>query len=82
MFGRKSIKNSDLKQRIDRVIKKAANGDLEDRITHIDMNDPLADTAWGINDLLDQLEAYMRDANTSVEFASAGKSHKIGRAHV
>ncbi len=76
MFGKKSIKNSDLKQRIDRVIKKAANGDLEDRITHIDMNDPLADTAWGINDLLDQLEAYMRDANTSVEFASAGKSHR------
>ncbi len=76
MFGKKSIKNSDLKQRIDRVIKKAANGDLEDRITHIDMNDPLADTAWGINDLLDQLEAYMRDANTSVEFASAGKSYR------
>ncbi len=76
MFGKKKGNFSNLKQEIDRVVKQAANGNLEDRITHIDMSDPLADTAWGINDLLDQLEAYMRDANTSVEFASKGKSYR------
>ena len=75
MFGSRK-KNSDLIEKINRVVLKAANGDLEDRIIHIDMKDPLAKTAWGINDLLDQLEAYMRDANTSVEFASSGKSYR------
>jgi len=75
MFGSKK-KKSDLAQKIHRVVEKAANGDLEDRIINIDMKDPLAKTAWGINDLLDQLEAYMRDANTAVDFASRGKSHR------
>ncbi len=75
MFGFKK-KKSDLIDKINRVVLRAANGDLEDRIIHIDMKDPLAKTAWGINDLLDQLEAYMRDANTAVEFASAGKSYR------
>ncbi len=75
MFGFKK-KKSDLIDRINGVVLKAANGDLEDRIIHIDMKDPLAKTAWGINDLLDQLEAYMRDANTAVEFASDGKSYR------
>jgi len=75
MFGSKKSK-SDLIDKINKVVFKAANGDLEDRIIHIDMSDPLAKTAWGINDLLDQLEAYMRDANTSVDFASKGESHR------
>ncbi len=77
MFGFNKKNNSELKNKIDRVLKKASAGNLEDRITNIDMNDSLCDTAWGINDLLDQLEAYMRDANTSVEFALMEKV--IGR---
>jgi methyl-accepting chemotaxis protein len=75
MFGSKN-KKSDLAQRIHRVVAKASQGDLEDRIININMKDPLAQTAWSINDLLDQLEAYMRDANTAVEFASRGESHR------
>ncbi len=75
MFGLKKSK-SDLMDRINRVVFKAANGDLEDRIIQIDMKDPLAKTAWGINDLLDQLEAYMRDANTAVQYAGEGKGHR------
>jgi methyl-accepting chemotaxis protein len=75
MFGSKS-KKSNLVDKINRVVFKASNGDLEDRIIHIDMKDPLAKTAWGINDLLDQLEAYMRDADTSVMYAGEGKSYR------
>ena len=75
MFGFKKNK-SDLAQKINRVVSKATNGDLEDRIIHIDMQDPLAQTAWGINDLLDQLEAYMRDANSAVASASKGETHR------
>jgi len=76
MFNFKKTNNSNLKKEIDSVLKEASQGNLEGRITHIDMSDPLCDTAWGINDLLDQLEAYMRDANSSVEAAGQGKSHR------
>ncbi len=76
MFGFKNRNNSKLKQEIDQVLKEAANGDLERRVTRIDMSDPLADTAWGINNLLDQLEAYMRDANSAVQCASLGQNHR------
>jgi methyl-accepting chemotaxis protein len=75
MFGSKK-KISDLAKRMDRVVSKAAQGNLDDRIINIDMEDPLANTAWGINDLLDQLEAYMRDADTAVDFASRGVTYR------
>ena len=70
----KSSKNSNLKDKIEKVITDVANGNLEPRITGIDMNDPLSQIAWGINDLLDQVEAYMRDVNTAVNAASEGKT--------
>lgn len=76
MFHFKKSKQTQLKREIDRVLKDAALGNLESRVTHIDMSDPLADTAWSINDLLDQLEAYMRDANSAVEQASMGNAHR------
>ncbi len=72
-FGTNSNANkSNLKNQIEKVIEEASKGKLESRITHIDLNDPLSNIAWGINDLLDQVEAYMRDVNTAVEDASKG----------
>ncbi len=72
-FGGKSSSNgSSLKDQIQKVITEASNGNLEPRVTHIDMNDPLSEIAWSINDLLDQVEAYMRDINTAVSDASNG----------
>ena len=60
-----------------RVIKNAAKGRLEDRITHIpDNNSQESDFAWAINDLLDQLEAFMRDTATTIDNASAGKTYR------
>ncbi len=73
-FGSSSSSSSNLKDEIQKVITEASNGKLEARITHINMNDPLAKVAWGINDLLDQVEAYMRDATTAVNAASEGKT--------
>ncbi len=70
----KNLKNSDLKDKVQKVITEAANGNLEPRVTGIDLNDPLSKIAWGINDLLDQVEAYMRDINTAVSGASEGKT--------
>jgi len=68
----KSSGSSNLRNEIKEVITQAANGNLEPRVTHIDMNDPLSEIAWGVNDLLDQVEAYMRDVNTAVTDASQG----------
>ena len=73
-FGSSKSSNSDLKNEIQKVITQAANGNLEPRVTHIDMSDPLSEIAWGVNDLLDQVEAYMRDINTAVNAASEGKT--------
>jgi len=70
----KNHKNSSLKDEIQKVITQAAEGNLEPRVTGIDMNDPLSEIAWGVNDLLDQVEAYMRDINTAVSAASEGET--------
>ena len=71
-----SNKNS-LKDKIDFVVNEAANGRLEARITGIDPKDPLAKTAWNINNMLDQMEALMRNTNTAVKKASQGENHRV-----
>ncbi|WP_331775849.1 methyl-accepting chemotaxis protein [Sulfurospirillum sp. 1612] len=76
MFNINKKYNQELLEKINSVIENAAMGKLENRIVNIDMNDPLAKTAWGINDLLDQLEAYMRDANTAIDMTSQGIGYR------
>ena len=71
----KTINN--LKDKIDFVVHEAANGRLEARITGINPQDPLARTAWNINNMLDQMEALMRNTNTAVKKASEGENHRI-----
>lgn len=76
MFGLGKKSGLELQNKINDVLKKASDGDLESRVTSIDMSEPLAQTAWMVNDLLDQLEAYMRDANSAVEKSSSGVSYR------
>ncbi|MCK9491624.1 MAG: methyl-accepting chemotaxis protein [Sulfurimonas sp.] len=60
-----------------RVLKSAALGNLEDRVTNIpDDNSSLSARAWALNDVLDQLEAFMRDTKTTIENASLGKTYR------
>ena len=49
-----------LAKQIEEVTAESANGNLEMRVTGIDPKDPLAKTAWNLNNLLDQMEAMMR----------------------
>jgi len=72
--GNKNFQNDPLKSQIDSTIKEAANGNLESRITNIDTNHPLSEIAWGLNNLLDQVEAYMRDVDTAIIDAGNGLS--------
>ncbi len=60
-----------------RLLKDAATGKIDGRITRIP-NDGSKESAfaWSVNDALDQLEAFMRDMETSIEYASAGKAYR------
>jgi len=60
-----------------KVLEDAANGKLEKRVTNIP-NDNSANSkfAWSLNDMLDQVEAFMRDTKTTVEYSSVGKTYR------
>lgn len=66
----------DLYEKILNVVQEARNGNLEPRVVNIAPNDPMGKVALGINDLLDQVEALMRETKTSIETASAGKAYR------
>jgi len=55
------------------IIKEAKEGNFENRQHHIAGGGELADLAWNINDLFDQLESLVREINTSIEYASKNK---------
>ncbi|MBN2782967.1 MAG: CZB domain-containing protein [Campylobacterales bacterium] len=60
-----------------KVVMDAANGNLEGRVTNIPQDGSKESKfAWAINDLLDQTEAFMRDAKATVEGASQGKAYR------
>ena len=63
---------------IHRVLKAAAAGDLEQRITNIVTDDQgLYERSWAINDVLDQLEAFMRDTQSAIAAASRGETYRL-----
>ena len=69
--------SSSLQEQMFRVIKLAAEGKLEERVTHIPDNSSMeSEFAWAINNILDQLEAFMRDAATAIKSASEGKTYR------
>lgn len=77
-FGSRKTMSCDaeLYEKVLDVIKEAANGNLEPRVVNIDPNKPMGKVALGLNDLLDQVEALMRETKTSIETASAGKNYR------
>ncbi|MEN8303469.1 MAG: methyl-accepting chemotaxis protein [Campylobacterota bacterium] len=58
---------------ISEVISGAGVGKLENRVTNIPVNSKYFKTAWGVNNLLDQVEAFMRDTISAVEIVSKGE---------
>jgi len=55
------------------VTTEVAAGEFNNRIVHIERDDKLGEVAWHINDMLDQLEAFFREVQTSFDYASQGK---------
>jgi len=73
-----SDNSSELLQNMKSVVDAASKGNLERRITHIPVDgSDLSSFAWSINNMLDQTEAFMRDAATTIEAASNGKTYRI-----
>lgn len=52
-----------------RVIQEAIDGNFEIRQSHIVAGGELKELAWNINDLFDQFESFIREINTSIEYA-------------
>lgn len=77
-FGsRKTMQcDAELYEKTLRVIREAAHGNLEPRVVNIDPNKPMGKIALEINDLLDQVEALMRETKTSIESARQGVSYR------
>lgn len=64
-------------ERIESVVNDAAKGILEGRITSIDPQAPYAGLAWSFNNLLDQVEAYMRESIVAIQLAEKGEENHV-----
>jgi len=77
LFKGNKTNSSQLTAQMMKVVIDAADGDLEGRVTNIpDDGSENSKFAWAINNLLDQTEAFMRDAETTIECASSGKTYR------
>ena len=73
IFGYKALgQENRLLERMDFVLSQAANGQLEPRITQIPSSGRLVDSAWRVNDVLDQIEAVFRESMTVVTRMGVG----------
>ena len=60
-------------EKAEAVCKEAAKGNLEARIVGVDAFGEVASLLNAINDMLDQTDAFVREAGTSLQYASEGK---------
>ena len=75
--GNDNASGTILTDKMHSVLKDAAEGHLEGRVTHIPNNDSKeANFAWALNDLLDQIEAFMRDTQTTIECSAKGDTYR------
>jgi len=65
---------------LDRVCARISTGQFEDRITNIDDGNPVGQLCWRVNDMLDQLEAYFREVETSFKYHSDGRYFRKAQA--
>ncbi len=60
-------------EQITEIMSDASHGRFGSRITNINVEKELYDMAWHINDLLDQIEPFFREVNTTFNSASQGR---------
>jgi methyl-accepting chemotaxis protein len=74
--GCDKIFNDELIRQVRDVLIKAGRGELSSRITNIPDTHVMQSVAWGVNDLLDQTEQFMRDVQASVDSANKGHNNR------
>jgi len=62
--------------KVAQVIKSAEDGILEQRITNISDRGELNELSWNTNNMLDQLEVFIREIRASVDAASREQFHR------
>jgi len=73
----KKTQSSPLFKQMFDVVKDAAEGQLEGRIVHIpDNSSAESEFAWKLNSFLDQMEAFMRDVDATIENSSTGETYR------
>ncbi len=59
--------------RVGCVLKEALEGNFESRLTHIREKGELGRLGWNVNNLLDQIETFVRELNTAIELAGKNR---------
>lgn len=73
----KTAKTSPTQERIVALLKEMSEGKIDSRITGIPKDNSMdAQVAWSLNNALDQLEAFMRDVETSMQSAANGNGYR------
>jgi methyl-accepting chemotaxis protein len=70
-------KDKSLLEKIKLFAKKFAEGDLDTRISEIDVNHELYETAWFLNDAMDQTETLFKEINTVITYAKNNQFDRI-----
>jgi methyl-accepting chemotaxis protein len=60
-------------QKLNLVINKASNGIFTERITNIKNDDDIGDVSWNFNEMIDQVETFLKEISTSIEYAANKK---------
>jgi len=69
-------KAQDSIKKVAKIIKDAENGMLDNRITGIKDAGEMKELSWNVNNLLDQLEAFMKEVEASIYYASKKKFYR------
>jgi methyl-accepting chemotaxis protein len=68
--------DDDLLGQLSAVTAEVAAGRLNRRIVQINRDDRLGTVAWHVNDMMDQLETFFREVQTSFDYVSHGKDFR------
>jgi methyl-accepting chemotaxis protein len=75
--GRKTVPcDADTYEQLLEVTSQAAQGNLEPRVTGVDLSSNIGKVAEHVNDLLDQVEALQRETRISIQKASTGNTYR------
>ncbi|MCF6201436.1 MAG: methyl-accepting chemotaxis protein [Hydrogenimonas sp.] len=61
---------------IDSLLTGVLKGDFESRLIYIGNEGVLAKIKWSINNILDQIETFVRELNTAIEFAGENRFYR------